>query len=320
MNYANFFQIIFKKSGFNVCVEHNVFQPPYHPKTAWPLKLPNIEFKNNTVLLLHFQDFITVRNGQIVELDLVADHYKDRADQVVVMHWPHAMYRYYTGPIHLLEFNVHEYNILKNLQSRCSEWQHMFDQPRSHAWQCLNGRMCPHRYQVKEILKTWPNGLLSYHDQIPLPQWAYSTYKGTENEDNFIRLTKVYASCAVNIVTETQYDWAPGIITEKTIMAMLAEQIPVLIGYPGIVADCKELGFDMFDDVVNTSYDLMPNAVRAVNALEMNKDLIQGYINLKPYQKRLRNQRNFLLQHYPTVMEQRFKNDCEKLVNILNSK
>ena len=318
MNYANFFQDLFKKSGFEVHVEHNAFRIPYHPNTAWPLRLPNIEFKDNTILFLHFQDFITVRDGRIVELDLVADYYGDRANQIVVMHWPHAMHRYYQGPINLIEFDLHEYNILKNLHRRWPEWQHMFDQPHTHAWQCLNGRMCPHRYQVKEILQHWSNGMLSYHDQISLPEWAYSTYRGTENEDNFIRLINVYGSCSVNIVTETQYDSAPGIITEKTIMAMLAEQIPIVVGYPGIVADCKELGFDMFDDVVDISYDRLPNDVRAEQAILRNQDLIQGHIDLSPYRERLRAQREFLLDDYPTIMEIRFQRDCERLISKLN--
>jgi hypothetical protein len=234
------------------------------------------------------------------------------------MHWPHAMHRYYQGPINLIEFNLHEYNILKNLHRRWPEWQHMFDRPHTHAWQCLNGRMCPHRHQVKEILQHWSNGILSYHDQIPLPEWAYSTYRGTENEDNFIRLINVYGSCSVNIVTETQYDSAPGIITEKTIMAMLAEQIPIVIGYPGIVADCKELGFDMCDDVVDTSYDQLPNEIRAEQAILRNQDLIQGHIDLSPYRQRLRAQREFLLDDYPTIMEIRFQRDCEQLISKLN--
>jgi len=318
MNYSQLFANTLGKSGFDVCVEYNTFQIPYHPATAWPLRLPDVEFKHNTILFLHFQDFITVQDGRIVELDLVADHYGNRANQIVVMHWPHAMHRYYTGPINLIEFNIHEYNIIKNLAQRWDEWKHLIDLPRNHAWQCLNGRMCTHRYQVKEILQNWPNGMLSYHDQIPLPEWAYSTYRGTENEDNFIRLSNVYGSCAVNIVTETQYDSAPGIITEKTIMAMLAEQIPIVIGYPGIVADCKELGFDMFDDLVDISYDQLPNDVRAIKALELNQDLIQGHIDLSPYRDRLRAQREFLLDDYPTIMELRFVRDCEQLASKLN--
>jgi hypothetical protein len=318
MSYSALFRKTFSSAGFDVHIEHNAFQPPYHYNTGWPLKLPDIEFKRNTVLLLHFQDFVTVKHNRIFELDVVEKYYGDCAGQVVVMHWPHALQKYYQGPLHLIEFNHHEYSIIKNLFHRCPEWQHMFDQVRTHAWQCLNGRYCDHRQQVVNVLRTWPNGVLSHGSEIPLPEWAYSTYRGTENEDNFIRLINVYGRSVVNIVTETQYDSAPGLITEKTIMAMLAQQIPIVIGYPGIVSHCKALGFDMFDDVVDTTYDFLPNDVRAVKALEFNSDLIQGRIDLSPYQERLQAQREFLLDDYPTMMEMRFQRDCKQLISKLN--
>jgi len=117
----------------------------------------------------------------------------------------------------------------------------------------------------------------------------------------------------VNIVTETQYAVAPGIITEKTFMAMLAEQVPILIGYSGIVQDCVELGFDMFTDIVDISYDTLPNDQRIQCALESNQDLILGRVDLAPYQQRLRAQREYLLDDYPTIMELRFVRDCEQL-------
>ena len=128
--------------------------------------------------------------------------------------------------------------------------------PKTQAWQCLNGRMCTHRRRAVDILQHWPNGMLSYGNEIPLPEWAYSTYRGTENDDNFIRLADVYGSCAVNIVTETEYNTTPGIISEKTLMAFAAQQIPIVIGHSNAVQHCKELGFDMFDDLVDTSYDV----------------------------------------------------------------
>ena len=74
----------------------------------------------------------------------------------------------------------------------------------------------------------------------------------------------------------------------------------------------------MFDDVVDTSYDQLPNDVRAINAVELNKDLIQGHIDLSPYRQRLRAQREFLLDDYPTIMEIRFQHDCERLISKLN--
>jgi hypothetical protein len=100
-------------------------------------------------------------------------------------------------------------------------------------------------------------------------------------------------------------------------MALLAGQVPIVIGYPGIVADCKELGYDMFDDVVDTSYDRLPNNIRARMALELNKDLIQGRVNLESYRDRLRAQSEFILNKYPRIMETRFQRDCDQLIEHL---
>jgi hypothetical protein len=172
--------------------------------------------------------------------------------------------------------------------------------------------MCDHRNRVVQTLQGWSGGVLSYHDRIPLPNYDYTQYT-YNNVDNFINLAYVYGICAVNIVTETEYNTSPGIISEKTLLAMAAEQIPVVVGHQGIVQHCEELGFDMFSDLVDTSYDSMPNEVRAEQAILLNQDLIQGRINLSPYQERLRAQREFLLDDYPTMMEMRFQRDISNL-------
>jgi hypothetical protein len=96
-------------------------------------------------------------------------------------------------------------------------------------------------------------------------------------------------------------------------MAFAAGQIPVVIGHQGIVQHCRELGFDMFDDVINNSFDQLPNHVRAEQAIELNQDLILGKINLSPFWPRLLQQRDFLLNQYPELMRQRFVKDCAKL-------
>ncbi len=94
---------------------------------------------------------------------------------------------------------------------------------------------------------------------------------------------------------------------------MAAEQIPILIGHAGIVQHCKELGFDMFTDLVDTSYDTMPNDVRAEQALLLNQALIQGRIDLAPYRERLYAQREFLLDDYANIMEMRLQRDISNL-------
>ena len=309
MDYSVLFDQQITKLGLSFTLVYNCFGGSRLPHTGWSLKLPDFD---TDILLLHFQDLVNIQDGCVLELEQIEQRYGSRADRVVVTYWNHGLDQVYSGPIRLVEFSNHNYDLVNQLYQRWSEWQHIVSQPRTQSWQCLNGRMCDHRYRVMQILQGWSGGTLSYHDRIRLPNYDYTQYT-YNNVDNFINLAYVYGTCAVNIVTETEYNTAPGIISEKTLLAMAAEQIPVVIGHAGIVQHCQELGFDMFTDLVDISYDTMPNDRRAEQAVLLNRDLIQGRIDLSPYQERLRAQREFLLDDYPTMMEIRFQRDISNL-------
>jgi hypothetical protein len=303
VNYAELIACTFQQLGIDLIAEYNCFQPPYNSHSGWPLRLPDVEFGPRTLVLLHFQDFVTPGLAEIAQVEA---HYGQYANQVVITYWSHGLDQLYSGPVNLIEFSNHNLATCQSIAKRQSEWLPYFDQLRTMSWQCLNGRECAHRQRVADVLQTWPNGVLSYGNQIALPEWAYSTYRGTENDENFVRLSPLYSQCAVNIVTETQYDARPGIVTEKTLQAMIAGQVPVVIGHPGIVQDCQELGFDMFEDLVDLSYDWLPNDQRAEAALELNRELILGNCDLTPYQQRLKCQQNFVLDAYPKLIQANF--------------
>ena len=318
MNYSQFFKNTLEKLGFDVHIVPNTFTQPYHPDTGWPLKVPNIAWKKNSLLVLHFQDFVTITDQGIIELHKLHDYYGKHADRVLVTHMHPGLEKVYHGPVNLIEFSSHNYREIHRMRDCWSDWRYVVEQSKTQPWQCLNGRKCSHRRQVANILSQWGNGVLSYGTDIPLPEWHYGTYPGTENNENFIRLAAVYGACAVNVVTETLYDPVPGLFCEKTLFAMLAEQIPIVIGSQGLIASLRAHGFDMFDDVVNTSYDSLPNETRLTEALKLNQDLIQGRIDLSPYQQRLQAQREFVLDDYINIMELRFMRDCEQLANKLS--
>jgi hypothetical protein len=308
MHYIDLFKHTLIDLGFDPIVVPNTFHSEYDPVNGWPLQTPTVEFKSNTLLVLHFQDFATVQNGRVLELENVEKFYGPYADQVVVTYWNHGLDKLYTGSLRLIEFSNHNYDLAVALKCRQSEWQPKF--ARTHAWQCLNGRTCLHRRKVVKILQNWDNGVLSFGTSISLPDWDYGNYRGCENDDNFIKLQYVYQSCLVNIVTETIYDYSPGIVSEKTLMAFAAKQIPLLIGHQGIVNDCRELGFDMFDDVIDNSFDVLPNDVRLETALAANKNIILSEIDSDQLAHRLEQNKNYLLEVFPSWMETRFRNDC----------
>jgi hypothetical protein len=320
MEYSLLFARTLHELGFDFHLEPNTFTPPHQPESGWPLKLPNIAWQSNSLLVLHFQDFVTNTSQGIIELDCIEKHYGERSNQILVTHMHPGLEKVYHGPINLIEFSSHNYREIHRIRARWPDWRHVVEQPKTQPWQCLNGRKCDHRWQVTKILSEWPDGVLSFGTDIPLPEWHYGTYRGTENDENFVRLASVYGPCAVNIVTETVYDTVPGLFCEKTLFAMLAQQIPIVIGSQGLVTSLRDHGFDMFDDLVNISYDTLPNSTRLTQALELNRDLIQGRIDLSPYQERLQAQREFVLDDYTNIMELRFKRDCALLANKLNLK
>jgi hypothetical protein len=318
MQYSVFFNEQLGRAGFDDlhCV-YNCYDVPVDPESGWPLKLPDIEFGPKTLLLLHFQDFVNIRDGRVLELEKVEAKYGANSNRVVVTYWNHGLDQVYSGPVNLIEFSNHNYDICQALSARSAEWLPAMQHTRTRAWQCLNGRTCRHRQRAYWALRDLPNGIVTYGSEHPLPKWDYSCYRGTENDDNFVALSWLYGTTAVNIVTETEYNTAPGIVSEKTLMAFAAGQIPIVIGHAGIVQHCRELGFDMFDDLVNTTYDYMPNEVRVEQAVTLNQDLIMGQRDLEPYRERIQANREHLLEDWPTIMELRFIRDCERLARDL---
>jgi hypothetical protein len=318
MNFGHFFNETLGPMGFDIVNALGAVQRPYGDEAGWPLVLPKTEFTEKTLVIVHFPDFITLRaDGSCVELEQVEKFYGTNANQVLVTYWTHDLDKFYNGPLNLIRFSNHNLGTSIELRDRFDEWKHILDRPRTYAWQCLNGRICAHRQIAANLLKSFDNGWLSLGMEIPLPTHPYNGYPGCENDDNFIALDYIYGSTAVNIVTETQFFQHTGIVTEKTFHAWMAEQIPIIIGHKGIVEHCRQMGFDMFDDLVDNSYDTVDGANRITAAIERNRYLIQGKIDLAPYKQRLQRNREYVLWGLIDKMQADFVADARKLADKL---
>lgn len=91
------------------------------------------------------------------------------------------------------------------------------------------------------------------------------------------------SGAAINVICETSQDlqfnagtWSDVFITEKTSKAFWLCQLPIWIAVPHTVADVRSLGFDVFDDIIDHSYDTMadPNA-RVAAAVDQLQKLCQ---------------------------------------------
>jgi hypothetical protein len=288
MDYTVFIPETLNALGFETHLIPNAFQPPHDRE--WGLSLPDIEFNDRTILVLNFQDRMSWDN-RYLELDRVAEKYGSNSNRVLVTTLHHRPEYVYSGPVQVVEFSSHNIREILRLQQHDTSW---VNEPKTVGWQCLNGRTVEYRFRAATVLKSWTNGWLSYGNEIPLATWNYGTYRGTENDENFIRLRGVYGTAAVNIVTETQY-YYPCLISEKSLLAFAAKQIPIIIGYKGIIRDCENAGFDMFRDIVDTSYEDLPDGIRVEQAIWRNQDLIMGKVDLSHLADRLEANRQHII-------------------------
>lgn len=98
-----------------------------------------------------------------------------------------------------------------------------------------------------------------YRDFFPpgttLPILVDGYWHGTPGFDR-----DLFFRCAVNIIAESSAQdesntWSGIFITEKTSKCFFFRQFPVWWAVPGLVSEVRRLGFDVFDDIIDHSYD-----------------------------------------------------------------
>jgi len=100
----------------------------------------------------------------------------------------------------------------------------------------------------------------------------------------------MFTSTAVSVITSATF-WEFGCtLDEKYLNAIYAGTIPLCDAY-GFIDTVKRIGFDVFDDIVDTSYQYEPNSVlRTWNMFEKNRHLLTNgleYVNRPDIQERM---------------------------------
>lgn len=106
----------------------------------------------------------------------------------------------------------------------------------------------------------------------------YTTYGSSQNHNigNFEnRLRSMYRNSFVEIIGESQFSAPSFFITEKTAHSFYGCNFPIILSGCGTVAHLRELGLDVFDDIIDHGYDIIANPFdRIVAAIESNQKLI----------------------------------------------
>jgi hypothetical protein len=138
------------------------------------------------------------------------------------------------------------------------------------------------------------------------------------NEYSFInnQINELYKPI-LNLVTENVMGMTDGdeshfgliTFTEKIIKPFLAKQIPLFIALPGLQDELRKLGFDLFDDLVITTYELEKSPTKRI---EMIVDELERLLSLDLVDYKNKNQNRFdsnydLLQTLTKVGEEKVK-------------
>lgn len=143
---------------------------------------------------------------------------------------------------------------------------------------------------------------------------AYKAYddieiyqKATANDNiyNFNNsLIEKYSSSFLEFVTETNYNEPSFNVTEKFSHSVFGYNIPIFVSSPGYVDFIRSMGFDVFDDIIDHSYDEETDKLKRIHKLVNNNlDLISSG-----------NLDKFFLSN-----KSRFDNNYSRIVNDLAS-
>jgi hypothetical protein len=150
----------------------------------------------------------------------------------------------------------------------------------------------------------------------------YEIYNNHQNDNvnNFNnKLRNYYKDTFVEIVSETSFTEPAFNLTEKTLNSVYGCSFPIFISSAGTVRFLRAMGLDVFDDVVDHSYDDIEEPwTRLDKAISLNINLLTETERIKYLHKT--NQQRFInnVDFVKTTMYDFYKNRTESITNELD--
>jgi len=140
---------------------------------------------------------------------------------------------------------------------------------------CISWQFDERHDQVRSAMI---NGYKKFYNNKSLATEGFGIYGNTVNDNfgNFNQSLRLkYQNSFVEIITESTFSSPSFQLTEKTTNSIYGCNFPIVLSSVGAVAHLRELGIDMFDDVIDHSYDKIANPFdRIVAAVENNHKLL----------------------------------------------
>lgn len=228
------------------------------------------------------------KSGADIKILIPFSHYNNLEETYKKFHF----FKYDLGGprIFCSRFNrtmIHQYQDLNKVCAGLT-WR---DDKKDKLFMCLNKE--PRVHRVKMVDSLISNNLLNI---------GYVTFKSNQNiyqyfnidsnksitynipqitlddtlfSNNFFGLHPLLSSNSyVEVVTESRHDLLP-FKTEKCVKPFYNLQFPIILGHYDIVNDLRKMDFDMFDDIIDHSYDLIePITNRGFEGSDLSKKVL----------------------------------------------
>ena len=211
------------------------------------------------------------------------------------------------------EFNDYDCVCLPLLMAaECREFQQQAIpthwQAREHAFNFMINKPRPHRRILMDTILElgltnyrhslcWSNGYggipgtdFRFGDELCLEQGMLNGQHTNASTYRYLLKGSVFECTAVSLITEPVFYERETIITEKTVMAMWAGTLPIWVGGWHCADVMREFGFDVFDDVIDHSYQSLADPHdRCRQAIVRNLPLLEQVTDLSPLHSRLQH-------------------------------
>lgn len=96
----------------------------------------------------------------------------------------------------------------------------------------------------------------------------YMHSSGNDNITNFNKqLSPKYHTSYTELITETSYNELSFNVTEKIANSIYGKNFPLVVSSPGYVDFLRNMGIDVFDDIVNHAYDTETDKTKRIHRL-----------------------------------------------------
>jgi len=135
----------------------------------------------------------------------------------------------------------------------------------------------PHYQHMHKPVDIQPRQFLLGQETLMDRGLRYGSVTNAENYKFFLQKNLFESSC-VSVITECYFYEKEVMFTEKSLMPIWGGTLPIWVGGWGIADYMKSLGFDVFDDVIDHSYQWLPDPYdRCYFAIKNNLEILKNH-------------------------------------------